>query len=151
MSAEAQSRQEMRPPGLTARTSVIVWAVLMVLLALTVGAAYLPLGAGNMMIALLVAIAKACLVGIFYMHLRWSSSLSRIFAIAGLFWLVILLGGTVSDVVTRERGTTPVPAPTTSPAARRNFNNQRKQEQHRIPSPPRSGMWDGLSLPGADF
>ncbi len=149
MSEPVETRQDMRAPGLTARISAVVWIILMILLALTVGAAYLPLGPGNMVIALLVAIAKAVLVGIFYMHLRWSSALSRIFAIAGLFWLVILLGGTVSDVVTREGGTTPVPRPTTSPLLRRGHESERKNEQRTVPAPPRSGMDE--SFPGARF
>ena len=39
---------------------------------------------------------------LFFMHVRHSSRLTWVFASAGLFWLLILLSLTISDVLTRE-------------------------------------------------
>jgi hypothetical protein len=47
------------------------------------------------------------LIGLYFMHLRFSPSMTRLAALAGLFWLTILLTGTLDDVVTR--GWLPIP------------------------------------------
>jgi len=75
----------------------VVFAVLIGLTLLTVGMAYLDFGGLNAAIALAIATAKAILVMIFFMHLNQGSHLARIFAGAGIFWLLILLTFTLSD------------------------------------------------------
>jgi cytochrome c oxidase subunit IV len=89
------------------RTYVIVGVVLLGLTALTIGLAFVPLGVWNPPIALGIAAIKALLVVWFFMHLRVSHPMTRLAALAGLFWLAILLAGTMDDVVTR--GWLPVP------------------------------------------
>ena len=77
-------------------------AALLVLLGLTAGAAYLPVGnAAHTALALGIAAAKAALIALFFMHVRVSGPLVRVFAGAGLLWLLLLLGLTASDYATR--------------------------------------------------
>lgn len=78
-----------------------VAAALMLLLAATIGVSYLPLGALALAAALVIAAVKAGLVAIYFMHLRHENPLVRLFAFAGLSWLIILLGLTLFDYLTR--------------------------------------------------
>jgi cytochrome c oxidase subunit 4 len=78
-----------------------VAAVLMLLLVATVVAAKLELGALANVVTLGIAAAKALLVALFFMHLRYREPAMRVFALAGLFWLVILFTLTLSDYLTR--------------------------------------------------
>ena len=78
------------------------WAALLALLALTTGLAFLPLGRWNLPIALGIGATKALIVVIFFMELRRSSGLVRVFAAAGFLWLLILLGLTGADYATRH-------------------------------------------------
>jgi cytochrome c oxidase subunit 4 len=86
------------------KTYYAVSALLMVLLLLTVGAARLDLGAANVPIALAIAIAKAILIVLFFMHVRYGSPLVRLFAAGGFFWLLIMLGFILADVQARIVG-----------------------------------------------
>ena len=78
-----------------------VAAALLGLLALTAGASFLPLGPFGFPVALTIAAAKALLVILFFMEVRYSSHLIWIMAGVGFVWLAILLGGTLSDYFTR--------------------------------------------------
>src|SRR3569833_2858905 len=80
----------------------LCWAGLLLLLALTTGAAFLPLGRLNVAVALAIAVAKALLVLLFFMELRRSTGLARAVAVAGFFWLLILLALTSADYLTRR-------------------------------------------------
>jgi cytochrome c oxidase subunit 4 len=86
------------------RRNLAIWAALLMLLALTLGLAYAPLGPLNVITALGIAAAKATLVLLLFMELRTSSSLVRLAASAGLIWLVFLFLLTLSDYVTRPTG-----------------------------------------------
>jgi cytochrome c oxidase subunit 4 len=83
------------------RTYLVVWVGLLTLLTLTLGSAYVPMGTLNTVANLGIAVAKAALVMLFYMHLRQSSGLTRLFAVAGFVWLGLLIGLTLTDVLTR--------------------------------------------------
>jgi cytochrome c oxidase subunit 4 len=78
-----------------------VFAVLLLLTLLTVGVAYLNLGPLNTVIALTIATGKALLVGLFFMHVRYSNRLTWIVISAGVFWLLVLLVFTLSDYFSR--------------------------------------------------
>jgi cytochrome c oxidase subunit 4 len=80
---------------------VAIWAALMLLLALTVGSAYVPLGTLNIVINLAIACIKATLVALFFMKLNRSSSLLRLAAVAGFFWLILMFLLTGGDYLTR--------------------------------------------------
>lgn len=79
----------------------LVYVCLIGLTAATVGAAFLDLGPMNNVVALGIAALKATLVGLYFMHLRWSSKLIGLTAFAGLFWLLTLIAGSLADYFTR--------------------------------------------------
>ena len=78
-----------------------VFAALMVLTAATVWAAFQHLGIWNTPVALAIAVTKALLVALIFMHLRDSPSLTRFVVVASLGWLAILILITASDYLTR--------------------------------------------------
>jgi cytochrome c oxidase subunit IV len=78
-----------------------IFGALMALTAMTVGLAYVNLGQLNIVVALAVAILKASLVVMFFMHLKYESHLTKVVLGAGVFWLVLLLG-IIMDYVTRS-------------------------------------------------
>ena len=79
-----------------------VFIALLALTALTTGVAFIDLGGvGNIAVALSIAVIKAVLVALYFMHLRYSSPLTVIFAGAGIFWLGILVALTLSDYISR--------------------------------------------------
>jgi cytochrome c oxidase subunit IV len=88
-------------PVAAARTYVLVWLGLITLLLLTLGSAYLPLGWVNGVVNLAIAVAKALLVMIFFMHLRSSHYVLKIAAAAGFFWLALLIGLSLADFLAR--------------------------------------------------
>ncbi len=87
-----------------------VFAILLALTGLTTLAAYVNLDAfmgskvipWNTLVALAIAACKASLVVLFFMHAKYSSNLTRLAAVAGLFWLAILIALTLSDYKTRN-------------------------------------------------
>ena len=83
------------------RTYFLIFAVLIVLTVGTVLAANFDLGRGNAVVALTIAVTKALLVALFFMHLRDSSRLIWLVAGGSLVWLVLLLL-TVGDYLTRN-------------------------------------------------
>jgi cytochrome c oxidase subunit 4 len=85
----------------TVKTYLRITGMLLVLLALTVAIAFVNLGAFNTAVAMLISVAKAALIIVFFMHLPRQHPLARLFACAGLFWLGILLVLALSDYLTR--------------------------------------------------
>ena len=84
-----------------------VFGALMVLLAATVGVAYIHLGKWNVIAAMTIGVIKAVLIILYFMHVRYSSRLSWAWVGAGFFWLVIMFALTFSDYLTR--GWLPMP------------------------------------------
>ena len=85
-----------------ARTYVLVCAALLTLTLLTYAVAQIDLGPWNTVVALGIALIKASLVILFFMHVRYSSPLTVVFILGGLLWLGILMAGTLNDFVTRS-------------------------------------------------
>jgi cytochrome c oxidase subunit 4 len=83
------------------RIYLVIYALLMALLIGTVAASQFDLGRANVVIALGIAVAKALLVILFFMHVRSSSRLTWIFAAAAFLWLSLLLGLTMTDYAGR--------------------------------------------------
>ena len=81
---------------------LLIFATLMILTGVTIAVAFVDLGFLNTVVALSIAGFKATLVVLYFMHLRYSSSLPKLFWVAGLLWLAILLGFTMSDYLTRQ-------------------------------------------------
>jgi cytochrome c oxidase subunit 4 len=83
----------------------LIFAALMAGTAITVGAAFVDLGALNTVVALTIAVVKALLVVLFFMHVRYSTRLTWAVVVGSVFWLGILLALTFSDYLMRFRGT----------------------------------------------
>jgi cytochrome c oxidase subunit 4 len=84
------------------KSYTLVAAALLVLLLLTLGAAYVNLGPFNTPIAMLISLGKAVLIVLFFMHVRGSSGLIQLFVAAGFFWLGIMITLALSDFLTRH-------------------------------------------------
>lgn len=82
---------------------VYVWTcvALLTLLALTWTIAYVDLGPFNLIVALAVAITKAMLIALFFMHIKGSSRILHLAAVAGVIWLLIMISLTLGDYSTR--------------------------------------------------
>jgi cytochrome c oxidase subunit 4 len=82
-----------------------VFALLLVMTGLTVFVAQFDLektwGPLNAIVALTIAVIKATAVVLIFMHVRWSSRLTQVIVVSGVFWLLIMLAFTVSDYFTR--------------------------------------------------
>jgi cytochrome c oxidase subunit 4 len=80
-----------------------VFAALIFLTVVTVGASYINFGTGmaNVIIAMLIASMKASLVALFFMHLRWDRPMSAIIFCTSLFFLGLFLIGCYTDDISR--------------------------------------------------
>jgi cytochrome c oxidase subunit IV len=78
-----------------------VYGALIALALFTTGLAYLDLGPLSTVIALAIAGAKATLVILYFMHVRYAPAVTRLFVGVGFFFLGILFALTLSDVFTR--------------------------------------------------
>jgi cytochrome c oxidase subunit 4 len=58
----------------------------------------------NTLVALAIAFFKMGCVVLIFMHVRWSSNLIWLTAIAGFFWLAIMFSFTMQDYLTRGAG-----------------------------------------------
>ena len=81
----------------------VVWAVLLLLLFATWRLAQLNLQPLGVLIAMAIALTKMLLIILYFMHVRYSSRLTWIFAGAGFLWLAILIFLTFNDYLTRGR------------------------------------------------
>jgi cytochrome c oxidase subunit IV len=79
-----------------------IWVALLVGTYITYKAAFIELGPFNAVVALGIATIKATLVALFFMH-AWHASekLTKLVVIAALFFLLLLLGLTMTDYATR--------------------------------------------------
>ena len=85
-----------------------IWATLMFLTALTTGVSFIELGDWNIVLALVIATIKGTLVVLFFMHLFYSSKLTKVTVIAALFFLFLLLSLSMTDYLTRSWLTDPL-------------------------------------------
>ena len=83
------------------RTYIIIWIALLALTAATVLVSYVNLGMGNVVAALVIASLKASLVALYFMHLRYENRLVWAFALVPLFFLALIIFGTLSDTLFR--------------------------------------------------
>lgn len=83
------------------RINIAVFVALLVLLVATVGAAYLPLGILHVPVAMTIAVVKAALIMLFFMHLLHSHRLMMIVVGASFLWLAIMVALTLNDYLTR--------------------------------------------------
>ena len=89
-------------------------AILLVATGLTVWASYIDLGEWriapgltlfwNPVVALAIACTKMVLVVLFFMHVKYSSKLTKLTVFCGLFTFLALIGMTLSDYFSRAWG-----------------------------------------------
>lgn len=84
------------------RTYTLVWIALLILTFVTTEVAEIDLGEWNVVVALVIAATKMSLVGIFFMHVKGSTNLTKLIVAAGLFWMAILFALTLGDYFTRS-------------------------------------------------
>ena len=98
MSANAKHEQHIVPVS-------VYLAVFFTLIALTWVTAYvatIDLGGLNIFVALSIAIFKASLVILFFMHVKYGTKLTKMIVGAGFFWLILLLFIVMTDIWTRS-------------------------------------------------
>lgn len=79
------------------RLLVVVLIALMFGTWLTVSATYIDLGVLNIWIGLAIATAKAVLVGLYYMHLRWDKPFNAFVFISAFAFLFLFIGFALMD------------------------------------------------------
>jgi cytochrome c oxidase subunit 4 len=86
----------------------LIFGALMVGTILTVMAAFVDLDhvftGANTVVALTIAVIKATLVVLYFMHVRYSTRLTWVIVVAGFFWLAILFALTMTDYMSRSSG-----------------------------------------------
>ena len=93
-----------------------IFAALMLFTGITVAVAFINLGALNFPVAISIAIFKATLVVLFFMHAKYSSRLTKLVIASGFFFLIVMFTLTLTDYISRGWMTaapSPVGAPTT--------------------------------------
>jgi cytochrome c oxidase subunit IV len=90
-----------------------VFGVLLVLTVLTVAVTYVDFGRTiNVWVALGIAVIKAGVVALYFMHLRWDSPFNGLVCVTAIMFVAIFIGITVLD--TREYNQNFMPPPVTA-------------------------------------
>ena len=76
---------------------LVVWVALMIGTWLTVAASNIDLGFLNIWLGLAIATAKAVLVGLYYMHLRWDKPFNTFVFLGAFFFLFLFIGFAMMD------------------------------------------------------
>ena len=74
-----------------------VYGALVVFTVITVGVTLVDLGNLNIWVALLIAVIKAVLVGLYFMHLRWDNPFNGAILVMSLLFVAIFIGFTIMD------------------------------------------------------
>jgi cytochrome c oxidase subunit 4 len=79
----------------------VVWVALVILLGITYAASKQDFGSFNIVIAVLIAVAKTALVVLYFMGVKYNSRLTWLWAALGFIWMLLLFG-TMNDYITRQ-------------------------------------------------
>jgi caa(3)-type oxidase subunit IV len=83
------------------RSDLLIWLALLLAACVEFGASFLAIPRGLRPILILPSIGMVVLVALGFMRLLSAPDIAKGFAIAGIFWLTILLGLTMTDPMTR--------------------------------------------------
>jgi cytochrome c oxidase subunit 4 len=83
------------------RIYYVIFITLIVLTGVTVWVAFLDLKFMNTIVALTIAVTKATLVVLFFMHMKYSTRLTWVVAASGVVWLAIMVALMMSDYLSR--------------------------------------------------
>jgi cytochrome c oxidase subunit 4 len=100
MSGHNEQARHIVSPGVY----LVILFALLVGTALTVWASYVDLGLWNPVIALAIATTKAVLVVLFFMHVWYSTKLTKLTIFAGIFMFLVLISMTLADYISRAWG-----------------------------------------------
>jgi cytochrome c oxidase subunit 4 len=82
-----------------------IWILLIIATGLTAWIATIDLGKFNTVVALVIATAKASIVVLFFMHVKYTSEkMTRVVLISVVFWLLLLLVLSLTDYASRQQG-----------------------------------------------
>lgn len=93
--------EQNQSPVSSVSSYVAIFAVLMVLTAITIWVAFYDLGVLNIFAAITIATVKAYLVVLYFMHMKYSPRILWLTAAAGFIWLFLMIGLTLSDFASR--------------------------------------------------
>lgn len=82
----------------------VIFGALLLGTALTVAAAFVEMGPFNPIVAIAIACAKAVLVVLYFMHIRYSSKLMKLTIASGVFMFLVLISMTLADYMSRAWG-----------------------------------------------
>jgi cytochrome c oxidase subunit 4 len=91
----------------------LIWAILLAFTGLTIFTGRLDLGAANIFIAMAIALTKATLVVLFFMHLWDTGGVNRLVFVVSVLFAVILMLGVFGDLMVRLPTALPNGGPTT--------------------------------------
>ncbi len=86
------------------RIYLAVAIALLLLTATTAAMSYVELGVFNAVVALGIAVFKAMLVVLFFMHVKYSTKLTKLTVVAGVFIFLGLISMTMADYMSRAWG-----------------------------------------------
>ena len=99
--AQAHNSSNMHKSGhvhvVSPKLLLTVYGILLIFTVITVKVTDIDLGNFNLVVALAVAVAKAGVVALYFMHLRWDSPFNAIALIAAFFFVAIFIGITMLD------------------------------------------------------
>ena len=94
---------------LSVKFLVGILAALLFLTVVTVGVSYIEMGRSlALAVALLVAVIKASLVALFFMHLRWDKPFNSVILVASLAFLILFIGLALLDTGEYQHNITPM-------------------------------------------
>ena len=79
------------------RLLLSIYGILLVLTVITVAVTDVDLGSFNLVVALIVAVAKASVVALYFMHLRWDSPFNSVILVAAFLFVAIFIGIAIVD------------------------------------------------------
>lgn len=86
---------------MSVKSLVTIFGLLLGLMALTVIMAFIDLGPLGVPVAMAIATAKAVLILLYFMHVKFSDKLVWVFSGAAFYWLLILFFQSLFDYLTR--------------------------------------------------
>ena len=88
-----------------------VFGALVVLTVLTVAVTYVDLGSMNLIVALGIAVTKASLVALYFMHLRWDKGLNAVVFLTAILFVALFVGFALMDTLQYKPSKIPDYAP----------------------------------------
>lgn len=83
---------------------LVIGVTLLALTATTTAVSYVELGNFNAVVALAIACIKMTLVVLFFMHVKYSSKLTKLTVAAGFLTFLVLITMTMTDYISRAWG-----------------------------------------------